>query len=113
MGFRDKKGTLTIHKRDCPIAIRLASQFGDDIVSVEFEPDDTLYPVTVTVKAVDRFHLFLDVVDCISNKLNLNIDSYNSTCEDSIVTSQLSFGVHSYEEPSENNKSYIWDKRRG
>lgn len=44
VGFRDKKGTLTIHKRDCPIAIRLASQFGDDIVSVEFEPDDTLYP---------------------------------------------------------------------
>jgi len=98
VGFRYKKGTLPIHKRDCPIAIRLASQFGDDIVSVEFEPDDTLYPVTVTVKAVDRFHLFLDVVDCISNKLNLNIDSYNSTCEDSIVTSQLSFGVHSYEE---------------
>lgn len=69
VGFRDKKGTLTIHKRDCPIAIRLASQFGDDIVSVEFEPDDTLYPVTVTVKAVDRFHLFLDVVDCISSEV--------------------------------------------
>ncbi|MDE5713936.1 MAG: TGS domain-containing protein, partial [Muribaculaceae bacterium] len=98
MGFRGKDGVLTLHKRDCPIAIRLASQFGDDIVSVEFEPDETLYPVTVTVKAVDRYHLFLDIVDCISNKLNLNIDSYNSTCEDSIVTSQLSFGVHSYSE---------------
>ncbi len=98
VGFRGKDGVLTLHKRDCPIAIRLASQFGDDIVSVEFEPDDTLYPVTVTVKAVDRYHLFLDIVDCISNKLNLNIDSYNSSCEDSIVTSQLSFGVHSYSE---------------
>lgn len=98
VGFRGKDGVLTLHKRDCPIAIRLASQFGDDIVSVEFEPDETLYPVTVTVKAVDRYHLFLDIVDCISNKLNLNIDSYNSTCEDSIVTSQLSFGVHSYSE---------------
>lgn len=98
VGFRGKDGILTLHKRDCPIAIRLASQFGDDIVSVEFEPDDTLYPVTVTVKAVDRHHLFLDIVDCISNKLNLNIDSYNSTCQDSIVTSQLSFGVHSYSE---------------
>lgn len=98
VGFRGKDGVLTLHKRDCPIAIRLASQFGDDIVSVEFEPDETLYPVTVTVKAVDRYHLFLDIVDCISNKLNLNIDSYNSTCQDSIVTSQLSFGVHSYSE---------------
>lgn len=98
VGFRGKDGILTLHKRDCQIAIRLASQFGDDIVSVEFEPDETLYPVTVTVKAVDRFHLFLDIVDCISNKLNLNIDGYNSTCLDSIVTSQLSFGVHSYSE---------------
>ncbi|MDE5886832.1 MAG: HD domain-containing protein [Muribaculaceae bacterium] len=98
VGFNDKDGSLTIHKRDCPIAIRLASQFGDDIKSVDFLPDDTLYPVIVTVKAVDRYHLFLDIVDCISNRLNLNIGNYNSDCKDSIVTSEISFGIHSYEE---------------
>ncbi|MDE6298465.1 MAG: TGS domain-containing protein, partial [Muribaculaceae bacterium] len=98
VGFYDNDGRLTIHKRDCPIAIRLASQFGDDIQSVDFEPDHTLYPVVVSVKAIDRFHLFLDIVDCISNRLNLNIDEYNSECADSIVTSEISFGVHSYEE---------------
>ncbi len=98
VGFNGPDGRLTLHKRDCPIAIRLASQFGDDIVSVDFEPDDTLYPVVVTVKAVDRYHLFLDIVDCISNRLNLNIDSYNSDCTDSIVTSEIAFGIHSYGE---------------
>ncbi len=98
IGYKNEDGKLTIHKRDCPIVIRLASQFGDNIVSVDFEPDETLYPVIVEVKAVDRYHLFLDIVDCISNKLNLNIDSYNSSCEDSIVTSRLTFGVHSYSE---------------
>ena len=98
VGFNDADGRMTIHKRDCPIAIRLASQFGDDIKSVDFEADDTLYPVVVTVKAVDRYHLFLDIVDCISNRLNLNIDSYNSDCTDSIVTSEIAFGIHSYEE---------------
>ena len=98
IGFRDKDGRITVHKRDCQVVIRLASQFGDDIVSVDFRPDETLYPVTVTIRAVDRFHLFLDIVDCISNKLNLNIDDYNSSCTDSIVTSKLRFGIHSYEE---------------
>ncbi|MDE6336603.1 MAG: HD domain-containing protein [Muribaculaceae bacterium] len=98
IGFKGEDGKLTVHKRDCQVVIRLASQFGDDIKSVDFQPDETLYPVTVTVKAVDRYHLFLDIVDCISNKLNLNIDSYNSTTVDSIVTIQIAFGIHSYQE---------------
>ena len=98
IGFRGHDGELTIHKRDCPSVIRLASQFGDDIESVDYRPDGTLYPVKVTVKAVDRYHLFLDLVDCISNKLNLNIDSYNSSTTDFIVTIDITFGVHSFGE---------------
>lgn len=98
IGFQGDDGKLTVHKRDCRVVIRLASQFGDNIKSVDFEPDDTLYPVSVTIKAVDRYHLFLDIVDCISNRLNLNIDSYNSSTADSIVTMKLVFGVHSYQE---------------
>ncbi|MDE6533460.1 MAG: HD domain-containing protein [Muribaculaceae bacterium] len=98
IGYKTVGNPLVLHKRDCQVVIRLASQFGDDIKSVEFTPDATLYPVTVTVKAVDRYHLFLDLVDCISNKLNLNIDSYNSSTVDSIVTIEISFGIHSYTE---------------
>lgn len=98
IGFQDKNGELTIHKRDCPVVIRLASQFGDDIKSVDFEPDGTLYPVTVTVHAIDRAHLFLDLVDCISNKLALNIDTLNTSTIESIVTVEMRFGVHSYAE---------------
>ncbi len=98
IGYKNDDGSLTVHKRDCQVVIRLASQFGDNIVSVDYRPDETLYPVTVSIKAVDRYHLFLDIVDCISNKLNLNIDSYNSTTTDSIVMIKISFGIHSYEE---------------
>lgn len=98
IGFQRPGSELTIHKRDCPIVIRLASQYGDDIKSVEFMPDETLYSILLTIKAVDRRHLFMDLVDSISNKLQLNIDSYNSTTVDSIVTIEIRFGVHSYEE---------------
>lgn len=97
IGFLEKDCSVTIHKRDCPVAIKLASELGDRIVSVDFKPDDnTLYPVSIVVKAVDRYHLFIDLVDTITNKLHLAITSINTDTEDSIVTCRLSFAVHSY-----------------
>lgn len=99
VGFRDPvTDALTIHKRDCPTAIRLASQWGDNIVSANFEPDTTLYPQTIVVTAVDRFHLFIDLVDCITNRLGLSIDSFNTVNRDSIVTVTINLGVHSFSE---------------
>lgn len=98
VGFRDADGEITIHKRDCPTAVSLASQFGDSIVSVDFEACDKLYPVTIVVKAVDRYHLFIDLVECITNTLHLTMSSFNTDTTDSIVTCTISFGVHSYSE---------------
>lgn len=100
VGFEDCDGDITLHKRDCHTAIKLASQQGDSIVSVDFKADDTLYPVTIIIKAVDRYHLFVDLVDCISNQLHLAINSFNTDTVDSIVTCRMSFAVHSYDELS-------------
>ena len=98
IGFEEENGSLSVHKRDCPIAIRLASQQGDRIRSVDYEPDGTLYPVTLTIRAVDRVHLFVDIADCISKRLNLNMTKYEAGCKDSIATMEISFGIHSYSE---------------
>lgn len=99
VGFIDTDSkSVTVHKRDCPKAIRLASQLGDNIVSVDYAPDDTLYPETIVVTAVDRFHLFIDLVDCITNQLGLSMDSFNTDTHDSIVTCTISLGVHSFNE---------------
>lgn len=98
IGFREPDGSVTVHKRDCATAIKLASQWGDRIVSVDYVPDGTLYPVEITIKAVDRYHLFIDLVECISNQLNLAIDAINTSTSDSISTINISFAVHSFDE---------------
>ena len=98
IGFKNASGRITLHKRDCPVAIRLASQMGDNIVSVDFQPDSTLYPVTINIRAVDRYHLLIDLVDCITNDLNLSIDNLHTVTEDAIVTCSISFRVHSFTE---------------
>ncbi len=98
VGFKEPNGSITIHKRDCPEAIKLATEIGDSIVRANFEADETLYPIEICIMAVDRHHLFIDIVTGITNDLGLNIDSIHADTEDSIVTFKIKFAVHSYSE---------------
>ncbi len=98
VGFKLDSGEIVLHKRDCPDSISLASRLGDKIVSVDFNADSTLYPVTIVIHAIDRYHLFVDLVDCITNSLNLSIDSVHTDTVDAIVTCRISFAVHSFNE---------------
>ena len=92
---------ITVHKRDCPTAIRLASQYGDSIVSVDYRPTERLYPVSIVVKAVDRYHLLIDMVDTITNRLHLALDALKTETQDSIVTCRIDLSVHSFDELQE------------
>ena len=99
IGFKEQDGTVTIHKRDCPIAISLASQKGDSIVSVTFPEDpDVHYPVCISIQGVDRYHLLIDLVDCITNVMKLSISSLHTVTEDEIVNCTIHFEVHSFQE---------------
>lgn len=99
IGFAETDGTTSVHKRNCPIAIQLASKQGDAIVSVDYqEQSDMLYPVNIHVLAIDRHHLLSDMVNCITQELNLSIDALNTTTVDCIVNCTISFGVHSFGE---------------
>lgn len=99
IGFKEPDGSISIHKRNCPDAISLASQYGDSIVSVDFhEEENVLYPVSIHVKAIDRYHLLSDIIDCITNKLGLSIDSLHTVTVDFIVGCTIKFAIHSFGE---------------
>ncbi len=102
IGFKDTDGTITLHRRDCKVAIRLASQRGDDIVAVPFDEDkDFLYPVKIEVIAIDRFHLLVDLIECIANRLQLSLTRTFTETKDELVTCSLEFKVHSSAELQE------------
>lgn len=99
VGFVDDDHTVTIHKRDCSTAIALASKQGDSIISVNFaENMNVLYPVSISVKAIDRYHLLSDLVDAITEKLKLSIDGLTTITVDEIVDCTINFAVHSVQE---------------
>lgn len=96
VGFKSANGSVTLHKRNCATAIRLASQQGDSIVAVDFrENADLLYPVTVCVQGVDRYHLLSDLVECISERHHLTITKLFTENSDRIATCNVDFAVHS------------------
>ena len=99
IGFKGADGKITLHKRNCPSAIRLASEQGDFIVAVNFEEDDRfLFPVRICIRGVDRHHLLSDVVACVTEKQNLSISKLVTETKDRIVETTVDFEVHSAEE---------------
>lgn len=99
IGFKGAGGKITLHKRNCPSAIRLASEQGDSIVAVNFEEDDRfLFPVRICIRGVDRHHLLSDVVACVTEKQNLSISKLVTETKDRIVETTVDFEVHSAEE---------------
>ena len=97
IGFKDANDHITIHSRNCPEAIRTASEKGNTIVAVEnFVADPgVLYPVTVEIIGIDRYHLLQDILDCIVGKHHLSMNGLTSSTKDSIVTCKIDFAVHS------------------
>ena len=99
IGFKNPDGSTQIHKRNCQTAIRLASQHGDSIVAVNFEDEcSCLYPVRISVRAIDRYHLLSDLVDCITEKLHLSMIGLKTETADNIGVCTIDFAVHSMHE---------------
>ncbi|MBQ0061659.1 MAG: bifunctional (p)ppGpp synthetase/guanosine-3',5'-bis(diphosphate) 3'-pyrophosphohydrolase [Bacteroidales bacterium] len=99
IGIKNLDGTITVHRRSCPDAIRLASHHGDRIVPADFHADAThQYPVTVHIMGLDRYHLLMDIVNFITEDLKLSIDSLTTTTKDDIVDCTVTFFVHSVQD---------------
>ncbi|MBR5856417.1 MAG: bifunctional (p)ppGpp synthetase/guanosine-3',5'-bis(diphosphate) 3'-pyrophosphohydrolase [Bacteroidales bacterium] len=99
IGFKATDDTITIHRRNCPVAIRVASQRGDSIVAVDFnENENFLYPVRIKIISVDRFHLLSDLIHCITENQHLSMYKLAIECKDHIVTCAIDFNIHSERE---------------
>jgi GTP pyrophosphokinase len=101
-GFKQKDGSVIVHKRNCPDAIQLSVSEGDSIVDVSLPilPNRT-YTTQIVINSVDRPSLLSDLVDVISKELRLNIESLHTVTEDYIVTTKVKIQVPSAFELSE------------
>ena len=98
VGFKDESGTITLHKRGCATAIRLASEQGDSIVNdltAFAESEDMLYPVRIRIRGIDRYHLLSDLIFCITEQLHLSMNGITTETVDHIGVCTIDFSIHS------------------
>ena len=99
IGFLGDDGNLMIHKRSCPEIIRDASKYGDSVVEYTFRENmRSVYPVTIDITAIDRYHLLMDILQRITQELHLSIESLNTESVDNIARCTVTFFVHSVNE---------------
>lgn len=99
VGFKEEDGATTLHRRDCQMAIRQASQHGDSIIEVDFkENPDFVYPVRILIRGVDRYHLLIDLVDCITEQQHLYMTGLATETVDRIASCTIDFLIHSVSE---------------
>ncbi len=101
VGFKDENGDITLHKRGCETAIRLASEQGDSIVNnlnTFAEREDVLYPVRIRIRGIDRYHLLSDLIFCITEQLHLSMSGIATETVDHIGVCTIDFAIHSLSE---------------
>jgi GTP pyrophosphokinase len=99
LGYIDTNGKITIHKRQCPIAAKLKSSYGNRIIATQWDTHKQLtFLVTIIIKGVDRLGLLSDVTQVISHQLNVNIRKLTIETVEGIFEGNIQLYVHDVED---------------
>ena len=74
LGYIDNKKHVEIHKRDCPVATRLKTSYGNRILDAKWQMHhQMLFDATVQIRGIDRKGMIHDLAHLISDQLDVNI----------------------------------------
>ena len=95
LAYIDERSRLTLHHRDCPIAVRLKSSFGNRIVAAKWNMHkEMLFNAGIHLRGIDRIGLLNDVTKILSDELQLNIMRVNIDCSQDVFDAHFDIRVH-------------------
>ncbi len=95
LGFINDRNRVVIHKRQCPLATKLKSSYGNRILAVQWEIGKSLYfLVNIYIKGIDQIGLLNKVTQVISEQLNVNIHKLSIESNDGIFEGHIQLFVH-------------------
>lgn len=95
LGYIDDNGKIIIHKRQCPIATKLNSSYGNRILATEWDTHKELtFLVYIYIKGIDSVGLLNEVTQVISRQMNVNIRKLVIETNDGIFEGKIQLWVH-------------------
>lgn len=99
LGYIDKKNHIEIHKRDCEVAAKLKTGFGNQILDAKWDMHRLLFfDATVEIRGIDRKGMLRDVTNVITNELDINIHKLTISSDEGIFDGSIELRVHDRDE---------------
>jgi len=99
LGYINNKNQIEIHKRNCPVAAKLKTSFGNRIIDIKWDMHKILYfDATIRLGGIDRVGMLNEITQIISSQMNVNIHKVSITCEDGVFDGTIELHVHDRED---------------
>ena len=99
LGFINDDGNVVVHKRSCPIAMRLKSSFGERILNTEWSNHkNASFEATLEVKGIDSIGVLNTITKTISDDFNVNIMRLLIEAKDGVFEGKIKMKVHDVED---------------
>lgn len=96
IGFEKADGSVELHRKSCPHAIRMSSQSGEKIVVAKWSSEKVVsYLTTINLKGIDRIGILLDVSKVLSEQLVVNIREVAFSSHDGVFEGHIALYVRS------------------
>ena len=95
LGYIDAKNVLTIHKRNCEVANKLKSSYGNRIIATQWDTHRVLYfTTTIYIKGIDTQGMLCSIADVIHTQLSIEVKQINLETNDGIFEGRIVVCVH-------------------
>lgn len=99
LGFINDDGNVVVHKRSCPIAMRLKSSFGERILNTVWSSYmNASFEATLEVKGIDSIGVLNTITKTISEDFNVNIMRLLIEAKDGVFEGKIKMKVHDVED---------------
>ena len=99
LGYVDENDRIIIHKRQCPVAAKLKSSYGNRILATEWDTHKELsFLVYIYLRGIDSMGLLNEVTHVISRQLIVNIRKLAIETNDGIFEGKIQLWVHDVED---------------
>ncbi len=99
LGFIDGRHRIEIHKRNCPVASKLKSSYGNRILDAKWDMHKTMFfDATIEISGIDRMGLLKEVTQVICDRMNVNIRKVVISSNQGIFDGSIELRVHDRED---------------
>ena len=99
LGYFDDDNRITIHKRQCAIAAKLKSSYGNHILAANWDTHKQLYfPATLHLEGIDHMGVLHQITGVLSQQMNVNMRKVNIETNDGIFVAEILLEVHDAED---------------